>query len=77
MLGNAKFIKHSSIVPQCAIAIEELFLEVRAPMVFYTNLLISGKRASALVFDIKLKGISHTGCDVAGASTKTKADKYF
>lgn len=77
MLGNAKFIKHSSIIPQCAIAIGKLFLELRAPIVLYTNLLVSVRRASELVFDIRLKCISLTGCEVAGASTKTKADKYF
>jgi succinate-semialdehyde dehydrogenase/glutarate-semialdehyde dehydrogenase len=37
------------MVPQCAIAIEDLFNEVGAPNGLYTNLLISGKRATALV----------------------------
>ena len=44
MVGNTLLIKHASIVPQCAIAIEELFLEAGAPVGLYTNLLISGKR---------------------------------
>ncbi len=57
MAGNTLLIKHASIVPQCAIAMEELFLEAGAPVGLYTNLLISGKRASALVADKRIKGV--------------------
>jgi len=32
MVGNTMLIKHASIVPQCAIAIEHLFLEAGAPI---------------------------------------------
>ena len=32
MVGNTLLIKHASIVPQCAIAIEERFLEAGAPI---------------------------------------------
>jgi hypothetical protein len=35
-------LKHASIVPQCAIAIENLFAE-QLPEGLYTNLMISGK----------------------------------
>jgi succinate-semialdehyde dehydrogenase/glutarate-semialdehyde dehydrogenase len=42
MVGNTIVIKHASMVPQCAIAIEDLFNEVE-PKWFYTNLLISEK----------------------------------
>jgi succinate-semialdehyde dehydrogenase/glutarate-semialdehyde dehydrogenase len=36
MVGNV--VKHASMVPQCAIAIEDLFNEVGAPNGLYTNL---------------------------------------
>ena len=76
-MSNAKFIMYSSTVPQCAIAIENFFLEVGDPIVPYTNLLISDTKASELVFDNRIKGISLTSCEVAVASIATKADKYF
>jgi hypothetical protein len=38
------FVKACSIVPQCAIAIENLFKEAGAPEGLYTNLMISGKK---------------------------------
>ncbi len=77
MVGNTILIKHASIVPQCAIAIEKIFLEAGAPIGLYTNLLISGKRASALVADKRIKGVSLTGSEAAGASIATEAGKYL
>ena len=77
MAGNTVLIKHASIVPQCGLAIEELFLEAGAPLGLYTNLLISGKRASTLVADTRIKGVSLTGSEEAGASIATAAGKYL
>ncbi len=77
MAGNTILIKHASIVPQCAVAIEEIFKEAGAPAGVYTNLLISGKRASALVADKRIKGVSLTGSEAAGASIAAEAGKYL
>ena len=75
MVGNTILIKHASMVPQCAIAIEDLFKEAQAPKGLYTNLLISGKRASAIVSDKRIKGVSLTGSEAAGASLAAEAGK--
>jgi succinate-semialdehyde dehydrogenase/glutarate-semialdehyde dehydrogenase len=77
MIGNTVLVKHASIVPQCGIAIEELFKEAGAPAGLYTNLLISGKRASALVADERIKGVSLTGSEEAGASIAAEAGKHL
>jgi len=77
MIGNTILIKHASIVPQCGIAIEEIFKEAGAPVGLYTNLLISGKRASALVADKRIKGVSLTGSEAAGASIALEAGKHL
>ena len=77
MVGNTILIKHASIVPQCAMAIEELFLEAGAPIGLYTNLLISGKKATELVSDQRIKGVSLTGGEAAGASIAIEAGKYL
>jgi succinate-semialdehyde dehydrogenase/glutarate-semialdehyde dehydrogenase len=77
MVGNTILLKHASLVPQCAIAIEEIFKEAGAPAGLYTNLLISGKRASALVSDKRIKGVSLTGSEAAGASIALEAGKYL
>ena len=75
MIGNTVLIKHASNVPQCAIAIEDLFKEAGVPEGVYTNLLLSGKRASALVSDERIKGTSLTGSEEAGASFASEAGK--
>jgi succinate-semialdehyde dehydrogenase / glutarate-semialdehyde dehydrogenase len=77
MAGNTILVKHASIVPQCGMAIESLFKEAGAPEGIYTNLLISGKRASALVSDARIKGVSLTGSEAAGASLASEAGKYL
>jgi succinate-semialdehyde dehydrogenase/glutarate-semialdehyde dehydrogenase len=77
MVGNTILLKHASIVPQCAAAIEELFEEADAPEGVYTNLFISGKRASALVSDKRIKGVSLTGSEEAGASVAMEAGKHL
>ena len=75
MVGNTILIKHASIVPQCAIAIEEIFKQAGAPDGLYTNLLLSGKRATVLVADKRIKGVSLTGSESAGASIAMEAGK--
>lgn len=77
MVGNTILLKHASIVPQCAAAIEELFNEAEAPEGLYTNLFISGKHATALVSDKRIKGISLTGSEEAGASIAMEAGKHL
>lgn len=77
MVGNTILLKHASIVPQCAAAIEKLFEEAKAPEGLYTNLFISGKHASALVSDKRIKGVSLTGSEEAGTSIAMEAGKHL
>lgn len=77
MVGNTILLKHASIVPQCAAVIQELFEEAAAPEGLYTNLFITGKRTSALVSDKRIKGVSFTGSEDAGASIASEAGKHL
>ncbi|MFT7164011.1 MAG: acyl-CoA reductase-like NAD-dependent aldehyde dehydrogenase [Flavobacterium sp.] len=75
MVGNTILLKHASMVPQCAIAIEKLFIEAGAAEGIYTNLMISGKRSSALISDKRIKGVSLTGSEAAGSSVAEAAGR--
>jgi succinate-semialdehyde dehydrogenase / glutarate-semialdehyde dehydrogenase len=75
MVGNVVLVKHASNVPQCAQAIEDLFKEAAAPAGLYTNLFIPGSKVSELVIDDRIKGVSLTGSEVAGASLAAAAGK--
>jgi succinate-semialdehyde dehydrogenase/glutarate-semialdehyde dehydrogenase len=63
-------------VPQCAIAIEEIFTKAGAPNGLYTNLLISSQRVSSIIADKRIKGVSLTGSEAAGASIAETAGKH-
>lgn len=77
MVGNTILLKHASMVPQCALAIQDLFVDAGAPKGVYTNLLISGSHASELVSNKLIKGVSLTGSEAAGASLATEAGKHL
>lgn len=77
MVGNTVLVKHASMVPQCAVALEDLFNEASAPAGLYTNLYISGERASLLVADTRIKGVALTGSEAAGSHIAAQAGKYL
>lgn len=76
MIGNTVLIKHAMNVPQCAIAIEEIFAEAGAPLGLYTNLLISHQQTAQIISDKRIRGLSLTGSEVAGAIVAAEAGKH-
>lgn len=76
MIGNTVLIKHAMNVPQCAIAIEEIFAEAGAPLGLYTNLLISHQQSEKIIGDKRIRGLSLTGSEVAGAIVAAEAGKH-
>ena len=75
MAGNVIAIKHASNVPQCAKAIEDLFLEAGAPEGVYTNLFLSSKKIAKMAEDSRIAGMSLTGSEGAGSSLAEAAGK--
>lgn len=77
MIGNTVLIKHAANVPQCAIVIEDLFKEAGAPLGLYTNLLVSHESISKIIADKRIRGVSLTGSEIAGASVAAEAGKHI
>jgi succinate-semialdehyde dehydrogenase / glutarate-semialdehyde dehydrogenase len=75
MAGNVGLLKHASNVPQCALAIQGLFTEAGFPPGCFQSLLIDGPRATALLDDPRVKGVSLTGSEKAGANVAAAAGK--
>ena len=75
MIGNTILLKHSSNVPLCAKAIEDIFKESGAPEGLYTNLFVSGSKISKIIDDPRIQGASLTGSEKAGASLAEAAGK--
>jgi len=75
MAGNTLVVKHAGIVPQCAIAFEQLLIEAGAPLGLYTNLIISHEQSDKVVDDARIKGVCLTGSVAAGQSIAARAGK--
>jgi succinate-semialdehyde dehydrogenase / glutarate-semialdehyde dehydrogenase len=75
MAGNVLLVKHSSGVPQCALAFQQLFIDAGAPCGAYTNLFVSSDQVGALLDDPRTKGVALTGSEQAGESLASRAGK--
>jgi succinate-semialdehyde dehydrogenase / glutarate-semialdehyde dehydrogenase len=75
MAGNTLVVKHAGIVPQCAIAFEQLLIEAGAPLGLYTNLIISHEQSDKVVDDPRIKGVCLTGSVAAGQSIAARAGR--
>jgi succinate-semialdehyde dehydrogenase/glutarate-semialdehyde dehydrogenase len=73
MAGNVVMIKHAPIVPQCAAAFEDLFLEAGAPVGLYTNIYASNEQIGELIDDPRVRGVALTGSERAGAVVGARA----
>ncbi|QDV41785.1 Succinate-semialdehyde dehydrogenase [NADP(+)] 1 [Stieleria neptunia] len=77
MAGNTVMIKHASNVPQCAETIEALFHRSGLPRGVYTNLFIPTEFVETIVSDDRVRGISLTGSEPAGAAVAALAGKHL
>jgi succinate-semialdehyde dehydrogenase/glutarate-semialdehyde dehydrogenase len=65
--GNVMLLKHSSNVPQSALAIEEVFREAGVPEGVFQTLLIGSAAVERIIADRRVAGVTLTGSDKAGA----------
>jgi succinate-semialdehyde dehydrogenase/glutarate-semialdehyde dehydrogenase len=75
MAGNTMLLKHASNVPQCAQAMEDIFLEADFPEGVYQNLFIPGSKTAGLLADKRIKAVTFTGSEPAGSAIAAMAGK--
>lgn len=75
MAGNVVLLKHSSNVPQCALAIEDIFKEAGFPEGVFQTLLVKSDKVSALIDDPRIQAVTITGSTEAGKSVAERAGK--
>ncbi|HEY1435364.1 MAG TPA: NAD-dependent succinate-semialdehyde dehydrogenase [Thermoanaerobaculia bacterium] len=68
MAGNVGLLKHASNVPQCALAIEEIFREAGVPPGGFQALLVGSDRVAPLIEDPRIAAVTLTGSEAAGVS---------
>ncbi|MET0618853.1 MAG: NAD-dependent succinate-semialdehyde dehydrogenase [Thermoanaerobaculia bacterium] len=66
--GNVGLLKHASNVPDCALAIEEIFREAGFPEGAFQTLLVGSDRVAKLIEDPRIAAVTLTGSEGAGVS---------
>ena len=66
MAGNTCLLKHASNVPQCALAIEEVFRDAGFPHGCFRTLLIPGSAVDRVIEDPRVRAVTLTGSDITG-----------
>ena len=75
MAGNVGLLKHASNVPQCALAIEDLFLRAGFPVGAFQTLLIGAAKVDQVLDDPRVVAATLTGSEGAGIQVGISAAK--
>ncbi len=75
--GNVTILKHAENVPRCAITIEKLFREAGFMEGVFQNLFLSHAQVATMIADDRVRGVSLTGSDRAGAVVARQAGRHL
>jgi succinate-semialdehyde dehydrogenase/glutarate-semialdehyde dehydrogenase len=77
MAGNTGLLKHASNVPQCALAIEDIFRRAGFPEGAFQTLLIGSDSVQRVLEDNRVVAVTLTGSEPAGRSVAGIAGKQI
>ncbi|NUR95426.1 MAG: NAD-dependent succinate-semialdehyde dehydrogenase, partial [Kribbellaceae bacterium] len=75
VLGNTILLKHASICPRSARAIEEILHAAGVPQDVYVNTFASSRQIPAILADPRIAGVSLTGSEQAGIAVAAEAGR--
>lgn len=77
MAGNVGLLKHASNVPQCALAIEDIFRRAGYPEGAFQTLLISSAQVPRVIDDARVMAVTLTGSEPAGRQVAAQAGRQI
>lgn len=77
MAGNVGLLKHASNVPQCALAIEDIFRRAGFPEGAFQTLLVGSEAVQRILEDNRVVAATLTGSEPAGRSVASIAGKQI
>ncbi len=77
MAGNVVLLKHAANVPQCALAIEEIFRRAGFAEGVFQTLLIETESTKSVIEDPRVPAVALTGSDRAGSEVASTAARQI
>jgi succinate-semialdehyde dehydrogenase/glutarate-semialdehyde dehydrogenase len=75
MAGNVGLLKHASNVPQCALAIEEIFTRANFDAGVFQTLLVNSDQVARVLEDARVRAATLTGSEHAGSDVASRAGR--
>ena len=77
IIGNTILLKHAPQCPESAAAMQELFLEAGFPEGAYVNIYATNDQIKDVIADPRVRGVSLTGSERAGAAVAETAGRHL
>ncbi len=71
--GNTGLLKHASNVPQCALAVESVFVDAGFPAGVFRSLMIPSSQVAGVIQDPRVQAVTLTGSEPAGRQVAATA----
>ncbi|MGH2861893.1 MAG: NAD-dependent succinate-semialdehyde dehydrogenase [Solirubrobacteraceae bacterium] len=77
VIGNTILLKHAPQCPESALAIEQMYRDAGFPEGAYTNIFAVPEQIESVIADPRVRGVSLTGSERAGAAVAQLAGKHL